>query len=65
VNGLEPGEAGWDRDEEGRLVWVRVNPDGSRTVGTPPPLTPPEEGKPIFGGDHDWPGRAEGAPHPR
>lgn len=49
MTALEPGETGWVRGEDGELVWVHVNPDGSHTPGTPPPLNPPEPGRPIFG----------------
>jgi hypothetical protein len=45
---LQPGESGWIRHDDGEFVWVYVNEDGSYTYGTPPPLNPPEAGKPIF-----------------
>lgn len=48
---LSPGEEGWVRWDDGQLVWVRVGLDGSWTIRTPPPLNPPEAGKPLFGSD--------------
>lgn len=46
---LQPGEEGWIRWDDGRLVWVRVDPDGSWTMLVPPVINPPEAGKPLFG----------------
>lgn len=45
---LQPGEEGWVRGDDGELIWVRVGVDGSWTPATPPPLTLPEPGRPIF-----------------
>lgn len=39
---LQPGEEGWIRWDDGRLVWVRVDPDGSWTMLVPPVINPPE-----------------------
>lgn len=46
---LDIGEEGWARGDDGELIWVRIEPDGSYTRRTPPPLNPPEPGKPLFG----------------
>jgi hypothetical protein len=48
---LLPGEEGWIRGDDGKFVWVYVNPDGTYQPTTPPTLTPPEAGKPIFPSD--------------